>query len=82
MQEKSYAEQVIVSFQRRLGLSRVEAKEKGISGEERKADVIRKGKTVKIITKANTIYTPDLWIQDMDSFEEALKQYIRSHSRN
>lgn len=81
MQKNNYTEQVILAFQNRLGVSREEAKQKEMTESERKAEVVRKGKTVKIIAKSNTSYTPDLWIQDIDSFEETLKEYLRSNSR-
>ena len=49
-------EKIIVSFQKRLGLSK---KEKNIAPEERKAMVIRDGKTVTIIPKSNAEYIPN-----------------------
>lgn len=81
LQENNYAEQVILAFQNRLGVPTEEARQKIMTESQRKAEVVRKGKTVKIIAKSNTIYTPDLWIQDMDSFEETLEEYLRSNSR-
>lgn len=66
-------EKIIVSFQKRLGLSK---KEKNIAPEERKATVIRDGKTVTIIPKSNAEYIPNLVINNVDVFEKVLERYL------
>ena len=51
LQENNYAEQVILAFQNRLGVPTEEARQKIMTESQRKAEVVRKGKTVKIIAK-------------------------------
>ena len=76
--ENQYVEQMIFGMQKRLGLSKEDAKKQGVEGEAKKATVIREGKTVRILTKSNTIYTPDIWIQNVDTMEKTLEEYIET----
>lgn len=66
-------EKVIVSFQKRLKLSK---KEKDLTPEETKATVIRNGKTVTIIPPSNAEYKPNLVINNVDVFEKVLERYL------
>lgn len=81
MDNNKLAELIISAIQKRWGVNKIEANEKNMTLEERKAEVIREGKKVTIIPKSNVEYTPNFVINDIEVFEAVLRRYLEAVRR-
>lgn len=78
MEEYRLVELSVNYLSKKLGYSKKEAKEQGIPPEERKADIMRDGESIKIIPKSHPDNMPLIEIRNPATLEKVLEEYLQT----